>query len=64
VLGERPGKGGAFLECRKLRDPTGGEGEERESWSVRRDFAPDAYDRLIGKPIVVTGDTSPDETSE
>ena len=64
VLGERPGKGGAFLECRKLRDPTGGEGEERESWSVRRDFAPDAYDRLIGKPVVVTSDTSPDETSE
>jgi 5-methylcytosine-specific restriction endonuclease McrBC GTP-binding regulatory subunit McrB len=49
VLGER-GKGGAFLDCRKLRDPTGRDGEPRESWSVRSEFAQDAYDRLIGKP--------------
>jgi len=52
VLGERPGRGGGFLDCRKLRDPTGGEGDERESWSVRPVFADDAYDRLIGKPVV------------
>lgn len=50
VLGELPGKGGAFLDCRKLRDPTGQDGEPRESWSVRSAFAPDAYDRLVGKP--------------
>jgi 5-methylcytosine-specific restriction enzyme B len=49
VLGERPGRGGAFLACRKLRDPTGGGGEDRESWSVLTSFAADAYDRLIGK---------------
>lgn len=52
VLGERPGRGGGFLDCRKLRDPTGGEGDERESWSVRQVFADDAYDRLIGKSAV------------
>lgn len=46
VLGEP--KGGGFLECRKLTDPLG-EGEDRKSWSVRPSFAPDAYDRLIGK---------------
>ncbi len=51
VLGEPPGKGGSFLDCRKLRDPTGQDGEERESWSVRSEFAPDAYDRLVGKPV-------------
>jgi 5-methylcytosine-specific restriction protein B len=50
VLGEAQGKGGGFLDCRKLRDPTGQDGEERQSWSVRPEFAPDAYDRLIGKP--------------
>jgi hypothetical protein len=50
VLGEPQGKGGGFLDCRKLRDPTGQDGEERESWSVRPEFAFDAYDRLIGKP--------------
>jgi 5-methylcytosine-specific restriction protein B len=46
VLGEP--KGGGFLDCRKLADPLG-EGEDRTSWSVRHAFAPDAYDRLIGK---------------
>lgn len=51
VLGERPGKGGGFLDCRRLRDPTGQDGEERESWSVRREFAPDAYTQLIGQPV-------------
>lgn len=49
VLGEQPGKGGGFLACRKIRDPTGQGGEERESWSVRSVFAPDAYDQLVGK---------------
>jgi hypothetical protein len=63
VLGERLGKGGAFLDCRKLRDPTGGGGEDRESWSVRTSFASDAYDRLIGKGPVAT-DTPPDEAGE
>lgn len=50
VLGEQQGKGGSFLDCRKLRDPTEQDGEERLSWSVRRDFANDAYDRLVEKP--------------
>lgn len=60
VLGEPQGKGGGFLDCRRLRDPTGLDGEERESWSVRLDdlgrpaFATDAYDRLIGKPAPAT----------
>jgi 5-methylcytosine-specific restriction protein B len=49
VLGERPEKGGAFLDCRKLSDPTGNDGDVRHSWSVRGEFAADAYDRLIGK---------------
>ncbi len=63
VLGERPGKGGAFLECRKLRDPTGSGNEDRESWSVLPRFASDAYDRLIGKAPAAT-DLSNDEASE
>lgn len=50
VLGEPARKGGGFLDCRKLRDPTGQDGEERESWSVRSEFSSNAYDRLIGKP--------------
>jgi hypothetical protein len=55
VLGERGNTGGAFLDGRKLRDPTGNLGEERVSWNVRLDehgepdFAADAYDKLIGK---------------
>ena len=51
VLGER-GKGCGFLDCRALKDPTGQGGEDRESWSVRSAFAPDAYERLIGKAPV------------
>ncbi len=49
VLGEPVGKGGGFLDCRKLKDPTGQGGEERHSWSVRETFAEDAYDRLVGR---------------
>lgn len=64
VLGERPGKGGGFLDCRKLKDPTGQGGEERESWSVRSEFAPDAYDRLIGKPVAVATEESFEEAAE
>lgn len=48
VLGDR-GTGGGFLDCRKLKDPTGQDGEMRQSWNVRSTFSPDAYDRLIGK---------------
>lgn len=51
VLGEAQGKGGGFLDCRKLRDPTGQDGEERESWSVRSAFSRDAYERLIGNTV-------------
>jgi len=60
VLGERPGKGGGFLDCRKLKDPTGHGGDDRESWSVRSAFAPDAYDRLIGKIMTVEGAEAPE----
>jgi len=42
--------GDGFVEKRKLPVPPGIEaGEDRWSWSVRPDFPPDAYDRLIGK---------------
>ncbi len=51
VLGEPKGKGGGFLDCRKIKDPTGESGEDRESWSVRKTFELDAYRRLIGKPV-------------
>jgi 5-methylcytosine-specific restriction protein B len=51
VLGETanpPGQyEGAFLDCRRLRDPTG-EGEpDRLSWTVREEISPDAYARLV-----------------
>jgi 5-methylcytosine-specific restriction protein B len=46
VLGERTEKGGAFLDCRKLKDPTGKGGDDRFSWSVRHEFSADAYLRL------------------
>ncbi|QEI06599.1 AAA domain-containing protein [Pigmentiphaga aceris] len=49
VLNELPERGGSFLECRMLPDPTGLGGELRPSWRVREEFAPDAYDRLVNK---------------
>jgi 5-methylcytosine-specific restriction protein B len=49
VLGEPAERGGGFLDCRKLEDPTGQGGDPRQSWTVRADFAADAYDRLIGR---------------
>ncbi|MEO9132314.1 MAG: AAA family ATPase, partial [Sphingomonas sp.] len=61
VLGERLGKGGGFLDCRMLRAPTGGAGDERASWNVRKDFAADAYDRLLGKPAAVVASDEIDE---
>jgi 5-methylcytosine-specific restriction protein B len=64
VLGERRGTGGGFLDCRKLKDPTGQDGEERESWSVREEFAPDAYDRLVDKPASVPVNEPLDEAAE
>ncbi len=52
VLGEL--KGGGFLACRELCDPSEHEREARLSWSVRDAFTMDAYDRLVGKgPIAV-----------
>ncbi|PZU15867.1 MAG: hypothetical protein DI591_07690 [Citromicrobium sp.] len=42
--------GEGFIEKRKLPVPPGIEaGEDRLSWSVRSEFASDAYDTLIGK---------------
>jgi 5-methylcytosine-specific restriction protein B len=49
VLGEPKGKGGGFLDCRKIKDPTGEGGEDRESWRVRDVFEEAAYEKLIGK---------------
>lgn len=48
VLGQPGEKIGGFLDCRKLRDPTGRDGETRPSWSVLPAFAKDAYLRLVG----------------
>ncbi|MEA3010881.1 MAG: 5-methylcytosine-specific restriction enzyme [Sphingomonadales bacterium] len=48
VLGEPRGRGGFFLDCSKLKDPTGTDGEPRLSWRVREAFAEDAYRRLVG----------------
>ncbi len=55
VLGERAGvKDGAFLTCERIRPPPGfdGEGRERWRWSMRPAFAPDAYERLLGRIAV------------
>lgn len=49
VLGEQGKREGAFLDCRKLQDPTAEMGPPRESWSVRANFAQDAYEQLLGK---------------
>lgn len=64
VLGEQKGMGGGFLACRKLRDPTGQDGEQRESWSVLPEFAPDAYDRLIKKSPPMSVDEPADDELE
>lgn len=48
VLGEIQGKGGGFLDCRKLKDPTSQGGEDRESWRVRQTYSLEAYKRLVG----------------
>ncbi len=52
VLGEKAGvKDGAFLTCERIQPPPGfdGEGRERWRWSMRSAFAPDAYERLLGR---------------
>ena len=56
VLGERREKGGGFLDCRKLRDPTGEGGDDHFSWSVRAQFSDDAYLRLVGAPAPAAGE--------
>lgn len=64
VLGGPQGKGGGFLDRRELSDPTGQDGEKRESWGVRGSFAPDAYDRLVGKAAVAAPtEDRPDEAA-
>lgn len=55
VLGEPANKGGGFLDCRMLKDPSDQGAEPRPSWSVRRDFAPDAYLRLIAAGAAAAG---------
>lgn len=53
VLGEREGvKDGAFLNCDRIPPPPGFDGEDRWRWSVRPFFAPDAYQRLLGRPAL------------
>ena len=55
VLGEREGaKEGAFLNCDRIPPPPGFDGEDRWRWSVRPSFAPDAYQRLLGRVAVST----------
>ena len=55
VLGEREGaKDGAFLNCDRIPPPPGFDGEDRWRWSVRPSFAPDAYQRLLGRAAVST----------
>lgn len=50
VLGEQEGiKDGAFLNCTRIPPPPGFDGEDRWRWSVRPSFAPDAYQRLLGR---------------
>jgi hypothetical protein len=61
TLGESSGKGGGFLDCRLLKDPTGLGNEDRPSWRVRESFAADAYDRLIGKAVPATDEASTHE---
>jgi 5-methylcytosine-specific restriction endonuclease McrBC GTP-binding regulatory subunit McrB len=56
VLGEPGRRGGGFLDCRTLEDPTGQGGEPRQSWSVRPDFSEDAYRDLIGQAAAVPPD--------
>jgi hypothetical protein len=55
VLGERTEHSGseyrgAFLGCRRLKDPTGEAGPDRQSWYVRNEFDEAAYERLISGP--------------
>jgi 5-methylcytosine-specific restriction protein B len=53
VLGEREGvRDGAFLNCDRIPPPPGFDGEDRWRWSVRPSFAPDAYQRLLGRAAV------------
>ena len=47
VLGEPEKKGGGFLDCRMLADPTSQGGDPQPSWTVRRTFAANAYARLV-----------------
>lgn len=47
VLGEKKDKGGNFLDCEKLYDPTGEGRDPINSWRVRQSFDEGAYDRLI-----------------
>lgn len=51
VLGEPANKSGGFLACRMLKDPSDQGAEPRPSWSVRPDFAPEAYQRLIAADV-------------
>ena len=60
VLGQPPDTGGGFLDCRKLKDPSGQIGDDRLSWSVRSGFADDAFDRMIAKAAAA----APAEDSE
>jgi 5-methylcytosine-specific restriction enzyme B len=49
VLGEREGvRDGAFLRYEKIAPPPGIDGDDRSRWTVRDEFAADAYQRLIG----------------
>ncbi len=49
--------GAGFIGSTNLKCPLG-EGEDRQSWFVRREFGADAYDRLLGKAAPVDAEAS------
>lgn len=76
VLSEKQPTGasyqGAFLDCILLKDPTGQGGPDRQSWRVRKEFKPEAYQQLVrrsqheGDIILAENETSasPEEADE
>ena len=51
--------GDGFLEKTVLKAPPGIQGEARDSWAVRSEFLPDAYDRLLKGSLPDEGEGAP-----
>ncbi len=47
--------GNGFIREEKLDPPPGFDGDRRSSWSVRAQFTDDAFQRLVGKTMAVSG---------